>query len=260
MYLSVITVSCNDVEGLKRTAESVLPLPDNCEWIIIDAASTDDTREFLEALPESDAITWQSEPDKGIYDGMNKGIVLSSGEYLCFMNAGDSFVREAFLSICEKQPRSAHVIMHDCSTRYENGEAGHARQFPKSIDEIREWACIQHQSTLISKDVFHLLGNYDLTYKYLADYEHGVRAYLHNHITFKLDGDVKLACFALGGVSSRLNTAARVMDEYMMIQKKYFGTFSKKLYVVSRVKQLLLCVPAGDRVYSFFRTLFLKQR
>ena len=88
--VTVITVNLNNLEGLKRTAESVIAQTSrDFEYIVIDGGSTDGSREYIAQLPRVDY--WVSEPDKGIYNAMNKGIRMAQGEYCIFMNSGDAF-------------------------------------------------------------------------------------------------------------------------------------------------------------------------
>jgi putative colanic acid biosynthesis glycosyltransferase len=88
MLFSIITVTRNNLEGLRRTHVSLRAQSyADYEWIIIDGASSDGTVNYLEGLA---ARSW-SEPDEGIYDAMNKGLARARGDYLLLMNAGDSF-------------------------------------------------------------------------------------------------------------------------------------------------------------------------
>jgi len=90
-FISVITVVRNDLEGLKKTGQSIVDQTyKGVEWIIVDGASTDGTVEFLRNKPVMPG-TWISELDNGIYDAMNKGVGLSKGKHAVFMNAGDVF-------------------------------------------------------------------------------------------------------------------------------------------------------------------------
>lgn len=100
---SIITVTYNNLEGLKRTDESVQQLVGlDFEWIVIDGGSTDGTVEYLRHTKCS-GLRWMSEKDGGIYNAMNKGIALCSGEYCIFMNAGDVFAEPASASIIQSK-------------------------------------------------------------------------------------------------------------------------------------------------------------
>lgn len=102
MKLSVITINFNNLEGLKKTAESVINQTwKDFEWIIIDGGSTDGSKEYIINLNDNlnhsgwnPIAYWCSEPDKGIYNAMNKGIAKASGEYLNFMNSGDCYYKK----------------------------------------------------------------------------------------------------------------------------------------------------------------------
>lgn len=88
--ISVITVCYNNLKGLQRTVDSVISqTAQDYEFIIIDGDSTDGTKEYLQGL--KGVGYWVSEPDKGIYNAMNKGVRMAQGEYCIFMNSGDTF-------------------------------------------------------------------------------------------------------------------------------------------------------------------------
>lgn len=100
-FLSVITVVRNDPEGLQRTAQSLTEQQfADLEWIVIDGASTDGTVAALSILSgqvrQPDVLI--SEPDRGIYDAMNKGLVRAQGDWLTFLNAGDSYCESTTLT------------------------------------------------------------------------------------------------------------------------------------------------------------------
>ena len=204
-YLSIITVAYNNKEGLIRTRDSILPLPNNCEWIIVDAASTDGTKEeILENLPKEKNIKWVSESDKGLFDGMNKGIDLAQGKYLNFMNSGDFYNRIAFKEVCNLESKDADIIVYDYLPVNAMLELAYARNFVKDINILKKYDCIPHQSTLISSNIFKKIDKYDLNFKYTADYEHFARAYMSNY-SFKFDDSLKLAYFVQDGISGNLH-------------------------------------------------------
>ena len=89
MKLSIITVNLNNIRGLQKTMDSVVSQSlKDFEWIIIDGGSTDGSRELIEQN-QGNIAYWVSEPDKGIYHAMNKGIKVATGEFLLFLNSGD---------------------------------------------------------------------------------------------------------------------------------------------------------------------------
>ena len=88
---SIITVNYNNLEGLKKTVESVKNQTyQKFEYIVIDGGSYDGSLEFIKDN-ESLLDYWVSEPDSGVYQAMNKGIEKATGEYLLFLNSGDHF-------------------------------------------------------------------------------------------------------------------------------------------------------------------------
>lgn len=98
---SIITVSCNDAQGLEQTIQSVIAQTyKNYEFIIIDGGSQDNSPDIIEKYA-SYIKYWVSEKDKGIYDGMNKGVLAAHGDYCIFMNSGDTFYNEEVLQHIE---------------------------------------------------------------------------------------------------------------------------------------------------------------
>ncbi len=96
---SIITVCYNNLDGLKKTYQSVANQTGrNYEWIIVDGGSVDGTAQFLESL-RHDNTQWVSEADNGLYDAMNKGISMASGQYLIFMNSDDEFAERDTLAL-----------------------------------------------------------------------------------------------------------------------------------------------------------------
>lgn len=113
MKYSVITVCFNNLAGLKKTAESVLAQTSrDYEWLIFDGGSSDGTKEYLESLGDKVSY-WESMRDGGIYDAMNKGIRKATGEYLIFMNSGDSFASTEILANVSSCCCGAGVVYGD---------------------------------------------------------------------------------------------------------------------------------------------------
>lgn len=99
MKLSVITINYNNLDGLKRTVPSITSQTyTGYEFIVVDGGSTDGSKEYIASQERID--TWVSEPDKGIYNAMNKAVGMAHGEYCIFMNSGDTFFSPQVLEKC----------------------------------------------------------------------------------------------------------------------------------------------------------------
>ena len=91
MKLTVVTINYNNCKGLEKTLRSVTSqLTPEVEYVVIDGGSTDGSVDLIKRY-EKNISFWVSEPDKGIYNAMNKGIAHAKGEYINFMNSGDCF-------------------------------------------------------------------------------------------------------------------------------------------------------------------------
>ena len=118
MKLSIITVNYNDAEGLERTIKSVMSQSfKDFEFIIIDGGSTDASVDVIKKY-ENNIDYWVSETDGGIYQGMNKGLRQAQGEYVNFMNGGDSYYSPDVLNEIFALNSNADIIT---GTHSENG-------------------------------------------------------------------------------------------------------------------------------------------
>ncbi len=110
MTLSIITVNLNNREGLQRTIDSVAGQTfADYEWIVIDGGSTDGSRELIEQYQDRFAY-WCCEPDKGIYNAMNKGIAHARGEWLLFLNSGDWLYEDTTLEKVFAKEHEADIL------------------------------------------------------------------------------------------------------------------------------------------------------
>ena len=164
--ISVITVVYNDSKGLEYTIQSVLSQTYNSiEYIVIDGGSNDGTLDIIKKY-ESQIDIWKSEPDEGIFDAMNKGARLASGEWLNFMNAGDRFVDnnvlERIFSI--QIPESISFIYSDCNLYLNN-------QKLYTLECSVNKGVIQHQSSIYRRSLHQEYGYY-ISYckKIVSDY------------------------------------------------------------------------------------------
>lgn len=113
MKLSVVTINYNNRDGLRKTIESVVGQTwRNFEYIIIDGGSNDGSQDIIAQYSQSISY-WVSEPDRGVYHAMNKGIDKAQGEYCIFMNSGDQFYNKKVLSEIIPHLNGTDVILGD---------------------------------------------------------------------------------------------------------------------------------------------------
>ena len=170
MKYSIITVNYNNKEGLRKTIESVIHQTfRDFEFIIIDGGSTDGSVDVLKEY-DSQIDFWISEPDGGIYQGMNKGIKKATGEYLNFMNSGDCFYSTDILEKVSSYHFNADFIVgKDYHYNNENHQ-GHASIQPPRTTMIHFFvATLDHQSSFIKRELFSN-SPYDETHRLVSDW------------------------------------------------------------------------------------------
>jgi len=237
--ISVITITYQAEANFRQTAESVLGQTySNFEYLIIDGNSKDDTVSLIKEYESKFCargipFRWISEPDNGIYDAMNKGIKMASGDYVWFMNAGDSIassecMEEILKTIPGYQINSGEISKNDlpdfiygetCVVN-EQGEILGARRLksPEKLDwkSFKMGMLVCHQSMLAKRSVAPL---FDLKYRYSSDIDWTIRCLLiskniHNtHIITSHYQD--------GGVSTKKMRAS--LRERFKIMAKYYG-------------------------------------
>lgn len=210
--VSIITISYNNAKGLLRTIESVISQTyTDYEYIIIDGGSSDNSKQIIESF--SDKITyWVSEADKGVYHAMNKGIAVARGEYLHFLNSGDSY---ATLDVLEKvftkeysEPLLRGVQICDYGThrvRWENLGNREVTLYDMFVNTML------HQATFIRRDMFERYGNYDEALKIVSDWKFFFQAILGGEKTAFLNLDVVL--FEMEGISTNKSHGERHLEE-----------------------------------------------
>ena len=196
MKYSIITINYNNCDGLRRTIESVVN--QSCkdyEYIVIDGGSTDGSREVIEEY--ADHIDyWVSEPDKGIYNAMNKGIKVAHGDYLNFMNSGDYFYDENVLS--NTLPHlNADIVTGKSINEDLSARAFHVSNHPSMIQFYHN--TVDHQASFIAKKLFDN-SFYDENYKIVSDWKFYIENIIFQNCTFSLM-PVTVAFFQNGGIS-----------------------------------------------------------
>ncbi len=252
MKISVVTVCFNAQDKIETTINSVLSQTyNNIEYIVIDGGSTDSTPGIIDKYREKIAI-FLSEKDNGIYDGMNKAINRASGDFLIFMNAGDSFYYPESLEQAVKAigNSKAGIFYGDINVIELNG-AGWTKTF-RNTDKITLVSnCLCHQAVLYRKEVFDKIGSYDRNYTICADHELNLRALIKHKIRAKYV-PVVICNFAMGGYSTNRDNIKNTSRQVHKISQKYYGKFGYRF--MRFILHLLRNIQSGktrDKVRKF---------
>jgi glycosyltransferase involved in cell wall biosynthesis len=177
--ISVITTTFNSGEKIAATVASVLSQPKELyEFLVIDGGSTDDTLAHLRA--QGPALRYLSEPDEGIYDAMNKGIRLTSGEFLYFLGAGDRLLPGGLEAVAAEisklagQSRTTRPTLLYGNVNLSNESRPYDGRFDR-FKLLRRNIC--HQAIFYQRSVFERLGFYNTKYRFLADWEFNIRCF-----------------------------------------------------------------------------------
>lgn len=244
--ISVVTIVYNDKTCLEQTINSVLDQTyEYIEYIIVDGGSTDGTADVIEQY-SAGIDHWVSEPDDGIYDAMNKGARLSTGSWIVFLNAGDSFhdaevVRDVFSFPVQLE---AEIVYGDAM-----------QLFAGNVPVIREGRPIEtiecdvpfiHQCTFVSAPLMQHCP-FDLKYKISADYDFFFHMYRNGVEFHKIDRVI--SDYDMSGVSSHF---FQTYKEMRMIQEKYAGDkapcISRRRLAIIAVKEFFKSVLPGGWV------------
>lgn len=225
---TIITVCLNIASTIRRTCESIVNQTfQDFQWIVVDGASTDGTLDILKEYSSRIDILI-SEPDKGIYNAMNKGIKLATGEYINFMNGGDEFYNNEVLQEVFDTNPTADVIYGD---EYKiKGEKKYLFKNWESVtpELLYQRYGIAHQSSFTKTIVLKKYG-FNENYKISADYDFFIKICKKGYSFIKIATIVNL--FYEDGISV---TNQQIVDsEYSDIKKKHFR---KRFYLDSYPK------------------------
>ena len=235
MTISIITVVFNGEQFLEKTIKSVVnqTYSQHIEYIVVDGKSTDKTLEIIHKYQKS-ISKWISEPDKGLYFAMNKAINLATGDYLWFMNAGDTFpssqtVENAFAS----QP-NADIYYGEASIVNNEGKtiADFQHKNPKKLTHksLQTGMVVCHQAFVVKRNI---APKYNTDYRICADIDWVIHC-LKNAKTI-CNTHQTLALFLENGLSSQKFELAW-KERFLILQHHYgfWTNIANHLYIVVR--------------------------
>jgi glycosyltransferase involved in cell wall biosynthesis len=208
---SIITINRNNRAGLAATIGSVrLQTLKPYEFIVIDGASDDGSKEVI--AQNNDVITsFVSEPDKGIFNAHNKGVMRATGDYLLFLNSGDLLAGPSVLDLVVPLLNGYDLIYGDLIV--EKGEARNSYTAPDKIDtDFMLNSTLWHPCTFIHSRLFRLYGNYNDTFTIAGDYEFFIRCLLKPAVISR-HANIPICVFEGNGISNDPSMAAKLNEE-----------------------------------------------
>ena len=179
MKITIITVCVNAEKTIKDTIESVLKQSyKDFEYIIVDGKSSDDTLKIISKYKDK-RIRLISEKDKGLYDAMNKGIKLATGDIIGTINSDDILASEdVFQTVIDNFDENTDVIY--ANIKYYNEDFSKVKRDFISGTKESDYFCPAHPSMYVRKQIYEKIGTYNINYKIAADFDFMVRCNLNN--------------------------------------------------------------------------------
>lgn len=211
MKLSIITINYNNASELERTIESVVTNKTaDIEYIVVDGGSTDTSIDIIHHYKDG-IDQWMSEPDKGIYNAMNKGIKMAKGEYVMFVNSGDTLFETIDFNKILSRINGEDIIYHNLEIAEEN--TTYIKNYPADLS-FKYFAedSLPHLGTLIKRDLFERYGFYNEDFKIVADWAFFMDCVFLHSCSYKYIDDC-FSTFYLGGISSQPHNFSLLMSE-----------------------------------------------
>lgn len=205
MKLSIITINFNNSEGLYRTMKSVFfQTRKDFEYCVVDGKSVDNSVEIIKSFG-NDVLTsfhWISERDSGIYNAMNKGINMTDGEYLLFLNSGDWLYDENVVADFMESGYTQDIVDGNVFVLY--GEKGVIDASPGDSEVDFDFFfhySLWHQSAFIRRDAFERFGFYDESFRIVSDWDFFMRSICFMNASYK-HWDRTVSYYPFDGISS----------------------------------------------------------
>ena len=234
MKVSIITINYNNLDGLRKTVESVVG--QSChdfEYIIIDGASADGGAEYLKEIGGKSypfELKWVSEKDTGIYNAMNKGLKMANGEYTLMLNSGDYLVDEHVIERIMSELDGTDIVQGNNIEERAKGVYRNRGYGKSDIDlfDIMKGHFL-HQSSFCRRDLFERYGYFDESYRMSADTKFFMICLGQKDSSFKYV-DIDVVNYDMSGISAEKNGpwAKCHREELMRIRRE---VFSGRMYV-----------------------------
>lgn len=233
--ISIITINYNNAEGLRQTIQSVLEQSYTAiEYIVIDGASTDGSQLVVEEFSSKLAYAL-SEADKGIYNAMNKGIKVATGDYLLFLNSGDKLLGNDTIERVVANGMEADLVYGDL--QFVDGTKEWTWNLPETLTfQTFYTSTIAHPSTFIKRALFVTVGLYDEALKIVSDWKFFLLATAKHNCSYKHINQV-ISAYNFDGISSRPENLIAIALERAEVLAKEFPLFVPDYEELKQLKQ-----------------------
>lgn len=261
MKLSIVTINYNNKTGLEKTIQSVISQTSrDFEWVIIDGGSSDGSKEVISDLNDHFNLGyWCSEPDKGIYNAMNKGIAHATGDYLHFLNSGDFLVDENVIGDFNSLSCTEDIVAGDI---FLDGDPTKRLNSPEERDidfDFFKYSMVRHSASYMKRSLFLKYGGYDEKYRIVSDMKYFMESLLKNNCTYRHWNRI-VTDFNTEGISENpqtheldLREREMVFDEFL---PRYYRSIRKRDQRIKELDTPLLPI-IKKKLYWKFKKLSL---
>ncbi len=241
--ISIITINYNNAKGLERTIQSIVQQTfSDFEYIVIDGGSTDASVDVIKKYA-NEISYWVSEPDKGIYNAMNKGVAKAQGEYLLFINSGDELENNKSLEKVSSHLDGKDIVYFDLILQLPTSRQ--AKTYPDEITfRYMLYETLPHPASFIKKELFTQTGLYDERMKICSDWKFFILALCKHNVSYKHISET-FSVFYLDGISSQQSNQELIEKEKQSVLQEYFS--NNTIYINAR---FLTQTPTGVQIYA----------
>ncbi|KQT15253.1 hypothetical protein ASG31_15085 [Chryseobacterium sp. Leaf404] len=232
MILSIITINYNNKNGLAKTVQSIGSQSRRAfEYIVIDGNSSDGSKNIIENNSEFINL-WVSEPDSGVYNAMNKGIKMASGDYLLFLNSGDVLADDQVIeNVLPLLDNHSDIISGNMIYSL-NGISQTIFTPPENISLVYFLrSFLPHPSSFIRKNLFDKVGFYSENFKIVSDWEFFLKAIVIHQAKYK-NINLTVSDFDNSGISSNHSNKVLMKNEKQAVYQKYFPNLQNEIILL----------------------------
>jgi glycosyltransferase len=232
MNISIITATYNSAETIQETIESVLSQNDcDIEYVVVDGQSNDGTLDIIKKNESrfNGRMQWISEPDKGIYDALNKGIRLVTGDIIGFLHSDDVFASPSVINTIQEvfEKTNADVVYGDLiyvDKMNPEKVLRYWRSQPFSSSLLLRGWMPAHPTVFMKKEIYEQHGGFDLSFSISADYDFLLRVFQDNSLRSVYLPQV-ITKMRLGGTSNKTirNIVIKSKEDYWALRKNGFS-------------------------------------